>query len=170
MDGYTTYLIEGVTLQENSASAIMTQYDTNGVPVVYNCALGPDAQASCSVVQGNGVQYAYTEPITFFGQTTGQLPAAYNTPTTSAPIVGGTGGATSAPGAAASSSSSTPTSTPTTSNTRGPQAGAQQQTASNAFGADDANGAASAMALGWQQGRLVALGAGVAAIAAGMML
>lgn len=74
VDGYTTYVIEGgalislilllydsvsivggdetdcgmhtltVTLQENSASALMTQYNTQGIPVVYNCALGADAQ------------------------------------------------------------------------------------------------------------------------------
>lgn len=33
-----------VTLQENAQSAMMTQYDVNGVPTVYNCALGVDAQ------------------------------------------------------------------------------------------------------------------------------
>jgi hypothetical protein len=69
VDGYTTYVIDGgqnsfpplaavivspadlprsiartVTLQENAQSAVMTQYGTDGLPVVYNCALGPDAQ------------------------------------------------------------------------------------------------------------------------------
>lgn len=33
-----------VTLQENAASAIMTQYDAQGIPAVYNCVLGADAQ------------------------------------------------------------------------------------------------------------------------------
>ena len=73
VDGYTTYVINGgesrahlswsslrllhcsgqqltwncfkpVTLQENAASAVMTQYDAQGIPAVYNCVLGADAQ------------------------------------------------------------------------------------------------------------------------------
>jgi len=41
-----------VTLQENAQSAIMTQYGTDGLPVVYNCALGLDAQLVSMPIDG----------------------------------------------------------------------------------------------------------------------
>ncbi|CAD6588390.1 MAG: hypothetical protein CYPHOPRED_004375 [Cyphobasidiales sp. Tagirdzhanova-0007] len=66
-DGFTTYVVEGVTLAENAASVLMSQFAEIG-EVVYACALGVDNQATCSVSQVyDGVTYGYTEPITDFG-------------------------------------------------------------------------------------------------------
>jgi len=82
------------------------------------------------------------EPITFFGESTGQLPAAYMTtanPTTTA--VSGINAAAAA--TAVSSSSEAPAVTSLSSRTGGPAANQAQQTASNVFGAADANGSAS---------------------------
>jgi hypothetical protein len=83
------------------------------------------------------------EPITFFGESTGQLPAAYMTtanPTTTA--VSGINAAAAA-ATAVSSSSEAPAVTSLSSRTGGPAANQAQQTASNVFGAADANGSAS---------------------------
>ena len=186
----TTYDIGGVQLAENSAQAIMTQYTPQGA-IVYNCQLGADAvyafarfceyqklaltlcpsrSANCAVQQlYDGAAYSYAEPITYFGQSTGALPAAAAAATSSVdpaatPAATTSPSSSSAPARIVPSSSSTSTRAPSATN--GPQTGAVQATSSNVFGGNAAaqdGGASSRAALTKTAGALVAVMAGVAA-------
>lgn len=164
VDGYTTYLIDGATLQANADSAIMTQFGVDGLPTVYNCALGADAQATCSVQQGYGVPYTYVEPITYFGDSTGQLPAAFRT--TATPLRA----TPTSRDTAVTTPSATPAPQAASANKAGPAAGQAQPTGPNVFGGvDDSTGAADKTVSPAAMGKMV-LGSMAAAIVGGAML
>jgi len=116
--------------------------------VVYSCAIGADAQATCSVSQVyDGATYGYTEPVSYFGNaaaatptpagpatvppTTSSVVAAAFTPSSSS--IASTSQPTSAAAATAASSSSSQNN-----NNAGPQANQPQPTSSNVFGANSA--------------------------------
>ena len=117
--------------------------------------------ATCEVQQVyDGASYTYQEPITFFGQTTAQLPAAFQT--TATPAAAATAATTSVAVRIVPSAATIPKSAESA--TKGPQADAAQVTSSNVFGgAQDTGSASSRAALTTAAGALVAVMAGVVA-------
>lgn len=97
----------------------------------------------CNLSGADCIACLSQEPITFFGETTGQLPAAFQTTTAPAGAADAAAATNTAVNSQMTPSSSSATYPTSLTRTAGPAAGQAQETAANVFGAMNQTGAAS---------------------------